>query len=691
MQAQGRPRSVGLLGAAIAATSLACYRVPADQRAVAHVTIEGTHDVDDEELEGKIVTRPSPKLLGLFYGVVYDYERFDRFALRRDLARIERWLRARGFYEAKVHVARVLVHGNKVDVTIEVDQGPPVVVDDVAIEVDASVGEDVRARLRHRVSAILARGIPLDEDKLAEAEKAGLRALTSRGYAAAKSKRRTEVDLATHTARVVLSFEAGPVVRFGRITFEGLGELPEDVAARVFGVEEGQLYSSDALDEGKQALLDLGAFASVEPEPDLSKLETGKAAVKVRVEPAKLRAFRIGGGVEFDSLKSDVHALLGWRSANFLGGLRSLEVRDTPGVVLFPTRLPDVKAPKKLLFENRIVATLRQPAFLERRTTGVSRAEYSIYPVLLPDQGENVVGYHEVRGSVGVERWFAKLFASPSYVLSASFPFDYLGRTPDLDTLVVSYVDLFTYYDLRNDPIHPRRGAYFGNELQLAGGPLQGDATDARVQPEVRGYVPIARRVTLALRGSVGFLFPHNYGKDAQRHYRSSSFDSDAAVARDYQILFFRGFFGGGPTSNRGYPLRGIGPRDVVPYVSPAGQSVTAAGCNPSEPSCVLPTGGLSLWEMNAELRVVISGPFSTAFFCDSGDVSPFTFDIRPDRPHLSCGTGARYDTPVGPIRLDAGYRVPGAQYPRGANGEAEPALLFGAPIALAFGIGEAF
>ena len=87
-----------------------------------------------------------------------------------------------------------------------------------------------------------------------------------------------------------------------------------------------------------------------------------------------------------------------------------------------------------------------------------------------------------------------------------------------------------------------------------------------------------------------------------------------------------------------------------------------------------------------------MSGPFSTAVFCDAGDVSPFQTDIRPTHPHLSCGGGARYDTPVGPIRLDIGYRIPGAQFPDGDKYELEPSPLFGvAPIAVAFGIGETF
>jgi outer membrane protein insertion porin family/translocation and assembly module TamA len=71
--------------------------------------------------------------------------------------------------------------------------------------------------------------------------------------------------------------------------------------------------------------------------------------------------------------------------------------------------------------------------------------------------------------------------------------------------------------------------------------------------------------------------------------------------------------------------------------------------------------------------------------------VSPFSLDLRPERPHLSVGLGARYDTPVGPVRLDVGYRVPGAQFPVGATFERPPDELLGVPIALAFGFGEAF
>ena len=112
-----------------------------------------------------------------------------------------------------------------------------------------------------------------------------------------------------------------------------------------------------------------------------------------------------------------------------------------------------------------------------------------------------------------------------------------------------------------------------------------------------------------------------------------------------------------------------------------------------NEARCAQPLGGLSLFELSAEFRFPITGPLSSAVFCDSSDVSPRRVQIRPTYLHLSCGSGVRYDTPVGPIRLDVGYRVPGMQIlgePDSAV-EGNPGTIFGAPIAVSLGIGESF
>ena len=102
------------------------------------------------------------------------------------------------------------------------------------------------------------------------------------------------------------------------------------------------------------------------------------------------------------------------------------------------------------------------------------------------------------------------------------------------------------------------------------------------------------------------------------------------------------------------------------------------------------------MWLASVEMRFDVAGPFGVATFCDAGDVSPTPFPqkdaFRFTHLHLSCGAGLRYDTPVGPIRLDVGYRVPGLQVigPTDPTEGTQP-LFLGQPLALSFGIGEAF
>ncbi|HKQ69769.1 MAG TPA: BamA/TamA family outer membrane protein, partial [Polyangiaceae bacterium] len=105
--------------------------------------------------------------------------------------------------------------------------------------------------------------------------------------------------------------------------------------------------------------------------------------------------------------------------------------------------------------------------------------------------------------------------------------------------------------------------------------------------------------------------------------------------------------------------------------------------------ACQFPTGGLSLWEASIELRFPIVGDLGGAVFCDASDVSRYRFDLRFLYPHLSCGAGIHYDTPVGPIRLDAGFQLPGLQV---LDPKADPSeKVRDGFFAIALGIGEAF
>ena len=636
------------------AVVLGCTRVPPGRYAIDEVDIQGTQKVEPEEVAEKIATASSPRFLGLFQGVVLDYELFDPYILERDLQRIERFYRARGYYQAHARAGRVIkVDDRHVRVSVVVEEGPPVVVGEVRIEGIANLPIDDAAAVLSAVRRRLRAGRNFDEERYETAQDEMLRALTNRGYAFAKLDARVEVDLARHVADVFVDLSAGPLARLGKVTIDGLGTLPELPVRRALDLTEGELYSRAQLESARRAILALGVFSEAEVEPDLSQPTSPVVPVKVVVTPSDLRALKLGAGIELDVIRTEVHALAGWEDRNFFGGLRRFNIDVRPGVVLYPTRVPTFYAPTDLLPEGRARAELRQPGVIEARTSGIARGEISVYPVIFPYTGATsfVPGYLDLIAGYGFDRTFGPLYASLFYNFQNSFPFQYGAATEAFDKVLLSYVDLKNTLDLRDDALRPHSGVLVTNDLQFAGLPVLPNfrgpgvlfAKDLRLQPEVRGYVPITRRWTLVMRATTGFLypFPSSYGNT----FRAGG----EPGIDDIQLVFFRGFFSGGPNSNRGYPYRGVGPRGDVSTFLPGLLEE-------------FPTGGLSMWEASVEVRFPLSGDLGGATFCDASDVSRRQFDVRLHYPHLSCGVGVNYNTPVGSIGLDIGFPIPGAQ-----------------------------
>jgi outer membrane translocation and assembly module TamA len=94
--------------------------------------------------------------------------------------------------------------------------------------------------------------------------------------------------------------------------------------------------------------------------------------------------------------------------------------------------------------------------------------------------------------------------------------------------------------------------------------------------------------------------------------------------------------FLGGTNTVRGYGYQKLGPLD-------------ASGN---------PVGGQSALNGNIELRHPIYKKISGVAFIDMGflGVDPLTFN--GDELRFTGGVGLRYDTPVGPLRIDLGYKL---------------------------------
>jgi outer membrane protein assembly factor BamA len=685
-------------------STLACASIPDRRFALRTIEISGNHAVDADDVRAEIASQESARFLGLFPGVVYDYEIFDRYVLERDLQRIERYFRARGFYHAKVRAGRVFYKSaRQVGVEILIDEGPPMIVRRIDLHGLEGLPAPLVARATLHAENNLGVGKRFEEKAFASAETDLKGLFSDAGYAFVKIRRSADVDLSTDSVAVGFWVDAGPVAQIGQVRIEGLGSIPEAPVRRALALKPGELYSSTELKSAEHAVLELGVFGSVRVKPEIAE-DSGLPAnavvpIVVQVEPSNLRSVRLGGGAEVDALRSELHVIAGWEHLNFFGGLRRFTIELLPGVVLYPTHLPTFASPEFLLPEIKLRSEFREPGFLEPRTHGLVSAQGSIYPVLLsPDAipGAPILGYRELRASIGLERGYGKFNGIVTQNVQLNSPFAYQGsKDRDLHTIVISYPAITAMLEFRDSQVQPHAGVYFAATVQFAG--VGGDARDWKLQPEARAYFPISRRITLALRGTMGLLFPLNYGAtiESDAVMKTSGTASRPEWVRDLQIMFLRGFFSGGPGSNRGYLPREIGPHGIVPFFNPGQTSVQiAAQCDPTSPtysveSCSLPLGGFTLWEASVELRFPIGGPIEGVLFTDGSDVSPQTFALRW-RPHLSSGLGLRYVTPIGPVRLDIGYRIPGLQAPD-SSGEGTPTSILGAPIAVSFGIGEAF
>lgn len=663
-------RPLLFLACTVAALVLGCRKIPAGEDAVTAISVRGVPSRYDESIEAGLTTKATKRLLWVISGV-YEWQTLDEEALETDIERIRRELKRRGYYEARVTGVRVLRRAeNKVDVEIDVEPGPRVMIGKITTEGLASLPFDVAVHATRSLD--LREGDPFDETEYENVKLELANALADVGYAHVKVGGRALVDLSTHRATVTLLATPGPRATFGPIAIEGLEKIDAGPVRTALALEEGAVYSRRSLEEARLALFRLGVFSRVDVVPLLSDSKTTVVPITVRLEEGAMHSITAGAGASLDVLRFAVHGRVSWVSRNFLGGLRELSLDDRPGLTFFPTRIDYWRAPTNVLPENSLTATLKQPSFLESRTLGVLETGYNVYPLLYPlpadteevtvnPAEEQVVGYQELTARPGLQRTFLNDRLPVSFFLNwrSNFPFYYQGTPVEgLEPVTVTYPEFDIRYDLRDDPIAPTKGIVLSNNLQVAL-PLVSPILDLRIRPEARAYVPLDFRgkTVLALRFTAGFLFPSGYGSTLSSGTTPDFTNPD--TIRDQHALLFRAFYSGGPSSNRGYPYQRIGPQGPIGFLLPTGTQCQGASV---DPACLRPLGGFTLWEASIEVRRKLGGPWGLVLFADASDVAAGIAEFNWAEPHLSIGTGLRYASPIGPIRLDLGWRVPGMQ-----------------------------
>ena len=221
--------------------------------------------------------------------------------------------------------------------------------------------------------------------------------------------------------------------------------------------------------------------------------------------------------------------------------------------------------------------------------------------------------------------------------------------------------------DTRDDPLEPTRGLLVGVDAEGAFRNLGSEV--GFVKASVQGFffqalpgelvfaagarLGLARGFTLMLPTLPIFVMTAD-GVLVQQD------GSALAVIQDLPAS--ERFFAGGDTTVRGFALDRLGDATTI---DPNG----------------FPTGGNAMIVMNSELRVPVSGAIQVVGFLDAGNVFDRVSNLELNRIRGAAGFGVRYRSPVGPIRVDLGFKLDRREF----AGEQEPLT------ALHFSIGQAF
>ena len=600
-----------------------------DLRVLTAIDFVGNDSLGADELKGQIVTSETT---GTFSK---DVRYYDPAVFAVDQKRIIRWYNGRGFYRAGVEkVEEIQDAEGRVKLAVHVREGPRAIVR----RVDFDGAGDLSAKEIQRLSDAIAlpAGEPFDEDRYEKSKLQLVAELREGGFARAEAGGRVRVDAETGDTAITYTLRTGDRFRLGEVTIEGNEAVPTAKIARAAAIEAGAPFKPSALQLAQKRIYRLGVFSGVRILAEPVDAD-GEAPVTVRVREAPFHTVRYGGGLALDAFRWQVPIVRAeYTDRNLADRLLRLDLKSQVGFAWVPD-IASVAAGatgSKTGITTQDTAEIQVPGFLQDVDlgfrTGFARDVQSGY------------AYNEVSARVSLG-WTE----GPHSIVPSMNVVHYFNGTADTDaqslinqgnenvaallngncipSCTLAYPELRYTFDLRDDPVMPRSGFFATIGLQQT---IPGTFAYFRVEPDVRGYVPLSRSLVLAARVKYGALLLE--GKD----------ESSPLQQR---------FFGGGQNDIRGYAARQQGPK--------AGGIV-----DDGRFTTWLATGGNGEFLLSGEVRWLTDFWFEHSGVVFFVDVSRITVDSHVPWEggplEIAPGIGIRYITPVGSFRFDVAYVV---------------------------------
>ena len=674
---------------------------------ITNLRLRGVKAVDEDELRKSIATDESgcksliyqPICLFSKSPAIYRHVFLDREEMARDILRIKVFYFKRGYRETQVDTAVARAGRQRVEVTFRITEGPPTVVDSIAVVQDSAVLDDKQLRRDVR----LGRGDALDLLRLDSSVVRLHQALWERGFADAVIDTAVRVDAEARRASITITIDPKWLTRVGSIVVRretGDNEVSDRTILNSLSVRPGDIYVRSEVLRSQRSLYESNLFtrASIVVPPQGDSLKE----IEVSVREAPLREVRTSLG--FSTADFGV-ATARFTNYNFFGGARRLTVSGGVGNLLarqfirsglgydYQEHVGDDPASSFAgnfdpFYEPTWQGSvdLTQPWFLSPRNT----------------IGASAFAHRRAAFGVFIDRGFGA---------QTSFTRELMARTPASATYryELSRVEAGDVYfcvnfgvcdvanisalrgrqslspftlsgqtDRTDDPFSPASGMRADLIVEHASAFTASDYRYNRAFANASVYRRVRTRGVIALRVQAGWARALS---STERALGVSPTGADEAIQAS--ILHPRKrFYAGGAQSVRGFGENQLGPRVLT---IPAARLVEALGCDLStaagRAACDVnkrgtdpetgetepllsdreftprPLGGNVLLGANAEFRFPIWKQLGGAAFVDAAIVSQGSLrDATKGTGAITPGIGARYYSPVGPIRVDLGF-----------------------------------
>ncbi len=561
------------------------------------VSILGNKQISTEEIRKRIKIRK---------GSLFSRGVFSRELLDQDVRTIEAMYR-NGGYEGTSVRGSYGERDHAIDVVIQTEEGTRLPVDFVTFLGNFAVPDQ---ELRRKI--VLKENDVYTPVAVDQARAALMELYYSKGYADVRVEPSVDRTQTNNGVRVTFQISEGEAYQIGSILVAGNTLTKEKIIHRNSSLYPNTPYNPEAILEGQRKLYATGLFNRVE----IVSLEQNLQRIRnllIQVEDAKPISVTYGIGFqEYEHARATVDL-----SHNNLFGLdRSLSfrVRGSQRERLFQTTYREPK-----LFNHDLdgfASTFIEHT--ERPFLNANRIDFSLQVLKRFSPQQNVL-FTSSYQTVNLGDFRVNLQAQtipPEQGPCWSTTVDASGKVTTHGTCQIARVGTSFIQDRRNDPLNPSAGSFSTTTFQLASRAFGSELNFTSLFNQSSFYSPVPHGV---LATSFRLGWNHPFGITGKNPFP--------------QLPPTERYFAGGSTTLRGFSFD---------KAEPSGGNIMTIGNV----------------EYRVPLRIFPIPGVGGALFYDTGNVFKEIRDIHLRGFTHAAGFGLRYQTPVGPVRVDFGVNL---------------------------------